>query len=198
MAVALGPRPCYSLPRPSRARAAARRKQIQGRGNAPMAISLYEASVLSYLQTLDAAKGFLQKGLDWCQANGVDPEEMVETRLCGDMHPFRFQVQQVVFHSVGAIEAMRSGVLAFGGSRPQHDYAGLQAAVAEAAESLRAMDPAEIDAPSGAEVAFRVPGKDDRMFTAEGFLLTFSLPNFHFHATTAYGILRMKGVPVGK
>ncbi len=163
-----------------------------------MAISFYDASVGSYLQTLDAAGGTLQKGLDWCRENGVDPEEMVETRLCGDMHPFRFQVQQVVFHSVGAIEALRNGVLAFGGPRPAHDYAGLQAAVAEAAETLRALSRAEVDALEVNEVAFRVPGKDDRVFTAEGFLLSFSLPNFHFHATTAYGILRMKGVPVGK
>ena len=163
-----------------------------------MTISLYDASVLSYLQTLDAAKGFLQKGLDWAKANGVDPEELVEARLCGDMHPFRFQVQQVVFHSTGAIEAMRKGVLEFGGPRPQHDYAGLQTAVAEAAETLRALNPAEVNALAGAEVAFRVPNKEDRVFTAEGFLLSFSLPNFHFHATTAYGILRMKGVPIGK
>ena len=163
-----------------------------------MAISLYDASVLSYLQILDAANGFLQKARDWAQANGVDPEELVEARLVGDMHPFRFQVQQVAFHSAGAIEAMRSGVLSFGAPRPQHDYAGLQALVADAAAELRALSPAEVNAFEGKPVAFRVPGKDDRVFTAEGFLLSFSLPNFHFHATTAYDILRVKGAPVGK
>jgi hypothetical protein len=47
-------------------------------------------------------------------------------------------------------------------------------------------------------VAFRVPGRDDRVFTAEGFVLSFSLPNFHFHATTAYDILRHRGVPLSK
>ena len=163
-----------------------------------MTSSLYDISVASYLQTLDATRGFLQKGLDWAGANGVDPEELVEARLAGDMHPLRFQVQQVVFHSAGAVEAIRGGVLAFGGERPKHDYAGLQAAVVEAAETLRKLSPAEVNGLEGNDVAFRVPGKDDRIFTADGFVLTFSVPNLHFHAATAYGILRMKGVPLGK
>jgi hypothetical protein len=163
-----------------------------------MTISLYDVSVGSYLQTLDAMQGVLQKGLDWCGANGVDPQEMVEARLVPDMHPFRFQVQQVAFHSAGAIEAMRGGVLQFGGERPQHDYAGLQALIGQAAADLRALSPAEVNALEGRDVAFRVPGKDDRVFTAEGFVLSFSLPNLHFHATTAYGILRAKGAPLGK
>ena len=163
-----------------------------------MAISFYDISVASYLQTLDATKGFLQKGLDWARANGVDPEELVESRLAGDMHPLRFQVQQVVFHSAGAVDALRGGVLQFGGERPQHDYAGLQAAVAEAADSLRQLSPADVEGLARNDVAFRVPGKDDRVFTADGFVLTFSVPNLHFHATTAYGILRMKGAPLGK
>jgi hypothetical protein len=163
-----------------------------------MAISLYDASVLSYLQILDAAQGFLQKGLDWCRDKGVDPEEMVEATLVGDMQPFRFQVQQIGFHSAGAIASMRSGVLEFGAPRPQHDYAGLQTLVADAAAELRALDPAEVNGWEGKDVAFRIPGRDDRVFSAEGFLLSFSLPNFHFHATTAYDILRVKGAPVGK
>jgi hypothetical protein len=162
-----------------------------------MAISLYDASVLSYLQILDAAKGFLQKGLDWCKENGVDPEEVVEARLREDMRPFGFQVYQMGFHSAGAMQAMRSGVLEFARGTPS-DYAGLQGLVAKAAADLRALDPAEVNGWEGKDVAFRVPGKDDRVFTAEGFLLSFSLPNFHFHAATAYDILRTRGVPVGK
>lgn len=163
-----------------------------------MAISLYDASVLSYLQVLDATQGVLQKGREWAEANGTDPEDLVEARLIGDMHPLRFQVQQVAFHSAGAIAAMRSGVLQFGGERPQHDYAGLQALVADAAAELRAVDAAEVNGFEGKDVAFRVPGKGDRLFTAEGFLLSFSLPNFHFHATTAYDILRQRGAPLSK
>ncbi|HEY4029738.1 MAG TPA: DUF1993 domain-containing protein [Caulobacteraceae bacterium] len=163
-----------------------------------MAISLYDASVGSYLQILDSAQGVLNKGLDWCQASGADPETLVEACLCHDMRPLRFQVQQTAFHSAGAIEAMRSGVLSFSAERPEHDYAGLQALLAQAAADLRSLDPAEVDGWTGKEIAFRIPGRDDRMFTAEGFVLSFSLPNFHFHATTAYDILRARGVPLGK
>ena len=162
-----------------------------------MAIPLYDASVLSYLQILDAAQGFLKKGLDWCAQNGVDPEAVVQARLHEDMRPFGFQVYQMGFHSAGAMEAMRKGWLHPVRGTPL-DYAGLQALIAKAAADLRALDPEEVNSWAGKDVAFRVPGRDDRVFTAEGFLLSFSLPNFHFHAATAYGILRSKGAPVGK
>jgi hypothetical protein len=162
-----------------------------------MTISLYDASVLSYLQILDAAEGFLRKGRGWCEANGVDPEEVVQDKLYEDMRPFGFQVYQMGFHSSGAMAAIKGGVLEMTRGTPT-DYAGLQAIVAKAAADLRALDAAEVDSWAGRDVAFRVPGKDDRMFTAEGFLLSFSLPNFHFHAATAYDILRHRGVPLGK
>jgi len=163
-----------------------------------MAISLYEASVSTYLQILGATSGVLDKGLEHARSHGVDPEELVETRLYADMHPLRFQVQQLARHSVGAIEAIKTGVFAAPtGERPHHDYAGLQALVRDARQTLTGVTAAEVDARQGTEVVFQV-GDVRRVFTAEGFLLSFSLPNFYFHATTAYDILRMKGVPVGK
>ncbi|MDE1939074.1 MAG: DUF1993 domain-containing protein [Alphaproteobacteria bacterium] len=162
-----------------------------------MAISLYDASVTCYLQTLAAVSGFLEKGLAHCRDNGIDPAEIVETRIVADMRPFRFQIHSVVFHSAGAIEAIRSGVLRLPGERPAHDYAALQALVVEAHDSLAKLTPEDINPREGAEVVFEVRDTK-RLFTAEGFLLSFSLPNFHFHATTAYDILRAKGVPLGK
>ncbi|HEY4345744.1 MAG TPA: DUF1993 domain-containing protein [Parvibaculum sp.] len=162
-----------------------------------MAISLYDGSVPNYLQTLDAVSGFLALGLSHCRNNKIDPEQMVDARLFPDMHPFRFQIQSVIFHSVGAMEAIKSGIFGLPGERPAHDYAGLQAAVDEARAALRAMTPGEINSREGADVVFRVRDLE-RLFTAEGFLMSFSMPNFHFHATTAYNILRSTGVPVGK
>ncbi len=162
-----------------------------------MAISLYDISVTSYLQTLDAVGGFLAKGLAHCRETGADPEELVEARLAPDMLPFRFQVQSVAFHSKGAIDAVLSGALALPGPQPEYDYAGLQALIADAAAALRALTPEQVNAREGADMVFTV--RDTAMlFTSEGFVLSFSLPNFHFHATTAYDILRQKGVPVGK
>ena len=162
-----------------------------------MAMSLYDASVPTFLQTLDAVGGFLAKGLAHCRETGLDPGAIVATRLFPDMHPFRFQVQSVAFHSRGAVEAIRTGALQRAGDRPDHDYAGLQMLIAETAAALRRIPPDEINAREGADVVFRTRDRE-RVFTAEAFLLSFALPNFHFHATTAYDILRSAGVPLGK
>jgi hypothetical protein len=77
------------------------------------------------------------------------------------------------------------------------DYAGLQKAVTEAREALQQVKAADVDAAQGKDVTFQLPTMKIP-FTAEGFLLSFSLPNFYFHATTAYDILRHKGVALGK
>ena len=69
--------------------------------------------------------------------------------------------------------------------------------MAQTRESLQMCQPDAINAREGAEVVFEFR-KNRLLFTAEGFLLSFSLPNFYFHATTAYDILRSKGVPLGK
>jgi hypothetical protein len=162
-----------------------------------MSISFYEASVQNYLQTLAATQGFLAKGLAYCKEMDVDPEEIVERRVFADMNPFRFQILQVVLHSKGAIEAMKAGVLRLQRERPQLNYAELQAHVADAHAALAKMDRAEIDALEDKDIVFEV-GDNKRVFTCPGFLFSFSLPNFYFHATTAYDILRGRGVPIGK
>jgi uncharacterized protein len=162
-----------------------------------MAISLYEGSVPTYLQTLGAVSGFLDRGLSHFQDNNIDPEEIVETRLFADMLPLRFQIQAVAHHSLGTVEAFKSGVFRPPSNLPSLDYAGLQALVAETCSALQKLTPAEINEREGADVVFQF-GDRKIPFGAEEFLLSFSLPNFHFHATTAYDILRSKGVPVGK
>jgi hypothetical protein len=163
-----------------------------------MAISLYDISVPTYLQTLGAASHFMDRGLKHCTEHSLDPEEIVETRFFADMLPFRFQIQSIVHHSVRALAAVQSGTFEVaGGDKTRHDYRGLQALLQEAQETLRKLTPEEINAREGADVAFEVGGHK-LPFTAENFVLSFSLPNFHFHATTAYDILRSKGVPLGK
>ena len=162
-----------------------------------MAISLYDISVASYLQTLDAVSGFLAIGLKHFTETGVNPDEIVEARLVPDMLPFRFQIQSVAFHSGDAMKAVMSGALALPGERPAHDYSGLQSLITETAAELRTLSAEAVNARAGADMAFKV--RDNTMlFTSEGFVLSFSMPNLHFHATTAYDILRTKGVPVGK
>ena len=162
-----------------------------------MTISLHDVSVLNYLQTLGAVGGFLERGLSHCRDNNIDPEEIVETRLYADMLPFRFQIQSVVHHSVGAINAIKSGAFRPPKDLPSSNYSELQAQINQARETIKKVRPEEINAREGAEVIFEI--RNTKMpFTAEGFILSFSLPNFYFHATTAYDILRSRGVPVGK
>ena len=162
-----------------------------------MAIALYDLSVANYLQTLGGVLGFLEKGLAHFTAHQVDLDEIVETRLAPDMLPFRFQLQSVAHHSLGAIEGVKKGIFQPPPQAPAYDYRALQQLVAEAQKALQDMTPAEVNALEGKDVVFQL--RDFKMpFTAEGFLLSFSLPNFYFHATTAYDILRMKGVPIGK
>lgn len=161
-----------------------------------MAITLYDLSVGCFLQTLGAVEGFLAKGLAHCQEKGIDSNEIVETRLFADMLPFRFQVVAIAHHSAGALAGAKAGK--FGPPSPSTaDYGGLQKLVTEARTSLEALKPEEVNGLEGKDVLFTV-GELKLPFKAEGFLQSFSLPNFHFHATTAYDILRHKGVPLGK
>jgi hypothetical protein len=162
-----------------------------------MAFSLYDATVANYLQILGAVGGFLDKSLAHFRDNGTDPAEIVETRLFPDMLPFRFQIVSVARHSRGAMEAAKNGVFTPPSGRPDLDYTGLQALVAEAHSELSALTPEAVDALVGRDVSFTIGGRT-LLFTAEGFLMSFSLPNFFFHATTAYDILRHKGAPLGK
>ena len=162
-----------------------------------MTMSLYDVCVPSYLQTLAAAAGVLDKGLAHCRENGIDPEAMVETRLYPDMLPLRFQIQSVAHHSQGAIDAVHGGVFRPPGDLPALDYAGLQALVAQTRDGLGKCQPDALNAREGTELIFEFR-KNRLPFTARDFLLSFSLPNFYFHATTAYDILRSNGVPLGK
>jgi hypothetical protein len=162
-----------------------------------MAISLYDASVVSFLQVLGGVSTVMDRGLSHASDNGIDPNEIVEARLFPDMLPFRFQILSTVGHSIGAVEATKAGVFSPPGSIEPLDYAGLQKKVADAIAALKALKPEEVNALEGRDMLFQM--RDMKIpFTAEGFLLSFSLPNLHFHATTAYDILRTKGAPLGK
>ncbi len=162
-----------------------------------MATNLYDHSVANYLQALTAVAGFLDKGLAHFTASQTNPDDIVGFRLYDDMLPFRFQIESVAHHSLGAIEGLKKGVFSPGGETPPRGYAGLQALIADTRKALEAMTPAEVNALSGRDMVFELRGRQIP-FTTDNFVLSFSLPNFYFHATTAYDILRHKGVPLGK
>ncbi|ODT64528.1 MAG: hypothetical protein ABS77_00170 [Phenylobacterium sp. SCN 69-14] len=162
-----------------------------------MAISLYDVSVAAFLQTVGGVAGFLERGLAHCQDNGIDPQEIVTSKMCEDMFDFRFQVISVAHHSLGAIEGVKAGVFSPGGDQAAQDLPALIALIKDTQARLAAIKPDEINAYEGKDVFFEFRGTKIP-FTAENFLMSFSTPNLHFHATTAYDLLRARGVPIGK
>ena len=162
-----------------------------------MSFSLYAATVPNYKQILDAISGLLTKAQSFCTDKGIAPQELIQARLAADMLPFAYQVKSTVVHSLGAIEGVRKGVFSPDMSPPPESFGALTERITEGVAALERIEAAEIDAFIGRDMQFAMG--DRRMnFTAENFLLSFSQPNFYFHATTAYDILRWKGVPLSK
>jgi hypothetical protein len=151
----------------------------------------------SYLQVLDAVVGVLDKGASHAAEAGLDLQEIVMTRLREDMMPLHFQVVSVAHHSWGAMQGLATGSFSPPSFELDKDYAGLQSLVAEARDGLAGLGEAEVEAVAEKSMVFKL-GKNELPFTNQNFLLSFSLPNFYFHATTTYDILRMLGVPLGK
>jgi hypothetical protein len=162
-----------------------------------MAFSLFDATVANYLQTLGALAGILERSRAHFAEAGVALEEIVEARLAGDMLPFRFQVVSATHHSLGAIEGVKRGLFQPPKGNTDLDFAALQALVTQARDALGAFGRDDINALEGGDVTFQI-GERRVPFKAEDFLMSFSLPNFYFHAATSYDLLRMKGAPLGK
>lgn len=162
-----------------------------------MAITLYDATVAGFIQTMGSIDGFLKQGRKFCEDGSVDLTSMLDAHLFPNMLPLRYQVQAAIGHSVGAIDGVKAGVFKPPYGTPTADWNALQTAVTDAIAALNAYTREEVNALEQRDVIFNL-GDRQMPFTGEGFLLTFSVPNFHFHATTAYDILRSKGVPLGK
>jgi len=162
-----------------------------------MTLSLYSATVPSYLQMLGAVSGLLSKAQAFCAEKGIEPSELIQARLAPDMLPFAYQVKSTGVHSLGAIEGVRQGVFSPDMTPPPETFAALEARIIGALSALEAIDPAEVDSFIGRDMRFEF-GSRRVDFTAEDFLLSFSQPNFYFHAATTYAILRWKGMPIGK
>lgn len=162
-----------------------------------MSFSLYDATVSGYIRTLKAISGVMAKGRKHYEEHAMDVESIPNERLCGDMLPFSFQINSIRHHSIEAIEGVQSGEFGVPHPLAKDDFTSLEALVQQTISELEALTPEDVNALEGKDVTF-VMGDLRIPFTATGFLMSFSVPNFHFHATTTYDILRMKGVPLGK
>ena len=162
-----------------------------------MAFSLYAATIPSFQQILGAVSGLLDKAEAFCAEKGIAPQELIQARLAADMFPLAYQIKSTAVHSLGAVEGVRKGVFSPDMTPPPETFAALKARIGETRTALEKIDIAEINGFLGRDVRFAF-GNNFRDYTAENFLLSFSLPNFYFHATTTFDILRWKGMPIGK
>jgi hypothetical protein len=162
-----------------------------------MSISLYDALVPNFRQTIGASLALLDKAEAWGAEKGLAAADIIGHRLAPDMAQLPFQVKSVADHSIGALEGVRAGLFTPSAALGPQDFPALKALLADAETALAALDPAEVNALAGKDMIFQL--RDMRLpFTAENFLFSFSVPNFYFHATTLYDILRNKGLPLGK
>jgi hypothetical protein len=161
-----------------------------------MPLSLYQASVPIYLKVLNGLSAMLDRAAEHAKANKYEPEALLNARLFPDMWSFAQQVQAVASHA-------RRGTARLAGlpiptvNETRGSFDDLKRQIAESIAFLKSVDPAAVDAGEGREINFPI---GDGKLTMKGtdYLQTFTLPNFYFHLTTAYNILRCNGVPLTK
>ncbi len=159
--------------------------------------TLFDSVIRSYLQILPAIDQCLDKGRDHFLSEGRSLDSVVTTRLCEDMEPFHFQIVCMMHQCAGAIEGLRSGTFSPPSRDLVFDYDGLQSLIHEGIKCIETVSLDEFTSLCDGYITFTAKSFTLK-FSCVDFLLTFSLPNFYFHATTTYDILRVLRVPIGK
>lgn len=162
-----------------------------------MPFSLYDAVVPSNLQILKAVDALLDKAEAFCAEQGTEASDLINARLAADMLPFGYQVKSCAAHSVGGIEGVRTGNFSPDMSPWPTEFAGLHGVLRSAVTSLQDLDRNAFNTMAENDTIFAF-GETKMFFTGADFLLSFSQPNYYFHATTAYAILRAQGVKLSK
>lgn len=164
-----------------------------------MTFSLYEATIPSWLQILGSVRGLTEKAAAFCEEKGLNQAELLSAHFGEDMLPLSWQIKLVSSHSIGAIEGVRKGIFSPNRTPPVASFAEFRDEIDVSLGALMAVTPDEMESFLGRDMRFSAPDRGFSMdFTAENFLLSFSLPNFYFHTTTAFDILRNRGVQIGK
>jgi hypothetical protein len=157
---------------------------------------MYQASVPVYLQYLKATSNVLDKGAAFAETRKIDPAVLLQARLYPDMHPLVKQVQ------IFTDQAVR-GISRLAGTEPpsfpdtETTFAELKTRIEKASAHVNSFTAAQIDGSEERDIVMKTP-RGDLNFKGQQYLLGFSLPNFFFHATTTYSILRHVGVELGK
>ncbi len=161
-----------------------------------MPVSLYDASIPMFIRYLKNMAAFLEKGRSFAEAQNMPHAALLEARLYEDMHPLTTQVQRAsdaakfVAARVGNIEAPAM-------PDTETSFEELAARIAATVAFLETVPADCMDGRETDEIVLKTPSRSFT-FTGRDYVLGFAVPNFLFHVTTAYALLRMKGVPVGK
>ncbi len=161
-----------------------------------MSITLYQSTVISYLQIIPSILRCLDKGRKFCLINDIDRNEYVNASLYTDMLSLHFQVIALVHFSEGALNGARDGVIAGPDMTLAFSYDNLQNYLEKSLKRIEKWKPEDINTLSGGEVLFKY-NEMVLPFSTEDFFCTYATPHFYFRATLIYSILRSKGVPVG-
>jgi len=161
-----------------------------------MALSMYQASVPVFLRTLAALSAILDKAAAHAAQRKVEPSVLLNTRLFPDMFPFVRQVQLTADFAKGA-GARLAGIEVPKFADTESTLDELKARIAKTVDFLKILKEAQIDGSQNRDITLPIGGQP-QIFKGQPYLLHFALPNFFFHAATAYDILRHCGVEVGK
>ena len=161
-----------------------------------MPISMYQASVPRFVHMLGNLSAMLEKAEAHVDARKVDPTSLINFRLFPDMFPFSRQIQVTCDVSKGAI-ARLAGVEVPKHEEVEQTYAELRARIAKTEGFIQTIRPAQVDGSEDKDIVVKL-GKQEYRFKGMQYLLNYAYPNFYFHVTTAYNILRHNGVELGK
>ena len=161
-----------------------------------MALSLYDASIPGYVLMLKNLAALLDKAEAHAKAAGVDPATYLEARITADMAPLTRQIQMASDAAKGGA-ARLARVDAPSMPDVETTIPELKQRIAKTIAFLETIKPEQVNGDEERTIELKLPNRT-MTFTAKDFLFTFSMPNFLFHVTTAYGVLRNKGVPLGK
>jgi hypothetical protein len=161
-----------------------------------MKISMYQASVPVTIRVLTNLKGILGKAAAHAQAKKIEETVLLNARLYPDMFPLTRQVQ-IACDFARATAARLAGREPLSLEDNEKSFAELIARIDRSIDFVRSIPDGEIENSEGREIVRPVRG-EPKKFTGINYLLQFALPNFFFHATTAYAILRLSGVELGK
>lgn len=157
---------------------------------------MHQASVPALLRGLNSLRNLLHKGAAWAQARKMDDSLLAASRLFPDMFPLSRQVQIVSDTAKGAV-ARLAGVEPPSWADDETTFAQLIARVDKTIAYIEGFRPEQIDGSEQKEIVLKLRA-GERRFTGRDYLLAFVLPNFYFHVTTAYNLLRGTGVEIGK